>query len=109
MIVLRGKGEPLDVTGTQADETLAVLELEINLVTHETAQPIDLIGVIADRAQPTVVVSGCWGAELIALAWERHAAESRRHQAPHDATHQGALSLVAAAVLGGASAATSGS
>src|ERR1700679_4328460 len=46
MIVLTDEGQPFQIARAEARESLSGLELEIDLIAHVAAQPIDLLGVV---------------------------------------------------------------
>src|SRR5258708_1381391 len=60
MIFLAEERQALHVAGPEPHERLAGLELQIDLVAHESAQPINLCAVVGGGANTRIDAATCW-------------------------------------------------
>src|ERR1700677_441534 len=87
MIVLTDEGQSFQIARAQARESLSGLELQIDLIAHVAAQPVDLLGVV-DRGPYAAVYAAlhrhCFG-EGCAETQQRAESGRRRPQSPRNA------------------------
>src|SRR5258706_6963474 len=84
MIFLADEGQALHVAGPEPYERLAGLELQIDLVAHESAQPVNLRAVVSRGANTRIDAAPCWR-RLCPCAADQ---EERRQCSQTRATHR---------------------